>query len=256
MPSQYTSALEVSFSVDNTLKSLKVETDNGTKIQTIDSFGETNGFGGLTTLTVMGLKGNTTMTFTTFNNDRSPHGFLVQFGATYPHYLSTGISKLSSDTSRDAAWKVTYLPQVSNSGYDGIPLNAGENAYIYDGKSGYGFWKPLSSASSGWIGVTKNLMDARPPGKYVYETTFIMPSQYKSLVVGFSADDKLTSVTVETDNGATTKTYDETTFSGNGFAQLNTLTVTGLKGTTKMIFTADNGTRSPHGLLVQFGDAF
>jgi len=173
---------------------------------------------------------------------------------TYPSYQSTGISKLPGDPSRDAAWKVKSLPSVSNNGYDGIPLKAGENAYIYDGKSGYGNWNKAFS-SSGWIGVTPNLMNARPQGDYEYETTFTMPSQYTSLEVKFSVDDSLKLLTVVSDNGATTQTID--TFGvTNGAKGFTTLIVTGLKGNTTMTFTAYNGSRSPHGFLVQFGEAF
>jgi hypothetical protein len=146
------------------------------------------------------------------------------------------------------------LPSVSNNGYDGIPLKAGENAYIYDGKSGYGIWNKAFS-SSGWIGVTPNLMNARPPGDYVYQTTFTMPSLYTSLEVKFSVDDSLKLLTVVSDNGATTQTID--TFGvTNGMKGFTTLIVTGLKGNTTMTFTAYNGCRSPHGFLVQFGEAF
>jgi hypothetical protein len=230
IPSPYT-ALEVNFAVDDNLKSVVVS--NGT---TITSFNG-NGFGQWSNFTATGLIPGavTTMTFKVYNSGGAL-GLLVQFGAflVTPPPTSSGIRKLSSDSSRDASWKVISLP-------GGTSFKAGDNAYIQSGG-----WTPASSATSGWIGITPSDRDA-PVGDYEFQTTFTIPSPYTALDVNFAVDNNLNSVVVS--NGTTI-----TSFSGNGFGKWSNFTATGLipGAVTTMTFKVYNS-GGGLALLVQFG---
>jgi len=155
-------------------------------------------------------------------------------------YHSTGLYRLTSDSTRDASWKVISLPS-------GTSFIAGENPFILDDYSTD--WKPVSSATSGWIGLSYPNFYAVPYGEYEYQTTFSMPSSCTSLDVSFSVDDYLISVVVS--DGTTSQTI--TSFSGNGFGGLSTFTATGLSAITTMTFTVSNSGGGGSGLLVQFG---
>jgi len=210
------------------------------------------------------------MTFTVNNiytdTYSNPTGLLVQFGAltgcpfmdSFPtttpsasHYIapptyhSTGLYRLSSDTSRDATWRVISVPA-------GSAFTAGENAFVVDA---HPEWFP-ASASSGWIGVTAYGNDWSPlPGNYQYQTTFSLPSaSCTSLEVNFSSDDGLVSVVVSDGTSSTTIT---SVTGGNRHDTLSTFTATGLGAITTMTFTVNNiyaeTYSNPTGLLVQFG---
>jgi len=156
-----------------------------------------------------------------------------------PTYRSTGINRLSSDSSRDAYWKVISVPLSST-------FKVGDNAVIL--QPAHSAWLP-NSAASAWIGTTLSGFDDAPIGNYQYQTTFSVPCT--TLEVKFSADDRVLSVVVS--NGITSTTI--TTFIGiNEYNSLSSFTATGLLGsvTTTMTFTIQNAV-GPSGLLVQFG---
>lgn len=151
--------------------------------------------------------------------------------STLPQWTGVITGLVPSEPSRDASWKIISLP-------GGTSFKAGDNAFIQ---------RPASSAAAGWIGITPTSSDCVPVGDYVFQTTFSMPTNCKTLDVSFTVDDSLKSVAVS-DGTKTLQTI--TAFSGainNG-----TFTVTDLPATTTMTFTANNS-GGAFSFLVQFG---